>query len=1509
MLKRLSILKYSLLCFLCLVLLVQVLVLVTENTSAEDEIDCRYKGGYGGSYYDVAYDGEYLFAAHVQGLSIFDVSNSSNPEKIGFIHTPGMARGVAVVGNYAYIADHDNGLVIVDISDKTDPQKVGGYDTFSYAYDVAVLDNYVYIADYGDGLIIIDITNQTDPKKAGEYDVSNIALGVAVVDNYAYLAEGGNGLTIIDITDKNDPQRTGGYDTTDAYDVTVVGDYAYVAGDDDGLVIVDVTDKADPQKTGSYDTSSGSALDVAVVGNYAYIAFDGFFDSYLTIVDVTDKNDPQRTGSYEIESGIHGVAVFGDYAYVAGEGNGLVIVNITDKERPRRAGGYSASSHAWGVAVVGDYAYVADGEEGFVIVNITDKNNLERTGGYDSSVEYRDVVVVGDYAYVACGLNGFSIFNITNKTDPKRTGGRDTSDAYDIVVVGNYAYVADGNSGLDIFDIADKTKPEKTGKYDTSGKARGVAVVGDYAYVADGEGGLVIVDITDKTDPQWKGSYDTSGKAYDVAVVGDYAYIADDDNGLVVVDISDKTNPKKVGGYDTSMEEARGVTVVGNYAFVVDSDYSGNRRDTCLVIVDVTDKANPQEVGRYESPGSARNVVVVGDLAYIADEDNGLLIVKMDLPKEKPTSVIHSISPSLAVVSDTIEFKGYAICRHDRTIQRHVWSSSIDGELHNSNECNFSTADLSLGRHSISLKSQDSEGNWGEEASQTLVVTERPEAFIDSISHDPALDTDTVELKGHATDDGTIKSYIWSSDIDGELYKGSSPDITINDDRDEDFEDGSFELATGGDADWMVTDSDSNSGDGSVVSGNIGHSQESWLEMNLTGPGTISFYWKVSSEDGSDRLALYFNGEFVYEISGEVDWKRLYTGLSSGITNVRWVYQKNAETSEGEDVGYLDDIRVNSYLSLSVGAHNLSFMAMDNHGVWSEPDTTILIVNSRPEATILELTPSPGTEGDKFSFEGEATDDGAIQRYVWFSDLDGELWNSTVESDFNTSLLSNGTHNITFRVEDNYGIWSENATATLFVNGKPGPRIITAPRGPTLLGQILRFEGKATDDGEIEAYVWCSSEDGVLYQGPESGFNCSNLSLGTHEISFRVRDGYGLFSEWVNVTVIVHEKPLAKIDEIEPEIALAGKEISFNGEGEDDGTIIRCVWHSSLDGELYNGTVMEFVSSTLFTGTHSISFKVQDNHGVWSNEVTEALVVHQRPTAEIISVSTDKALEGQEVMFTGEGTDDGTIALYVWKNGDDEIYNGTDTSFTNSTLETGNHQISLLVQDNNGAWSEPATAELLVHARPTVEVPEFEKSSVIEGTPVQFTAQAEDDNGIVLYVWRSSLDGELYNGSEASFNSENLSVGKHVIYLRVQDEHGAWSDEANGTLEVKKETKDEDESFLFQNVGPLPVVAYLGLLAVVAVVLVVVMKGRDEDSGSQTGTSFQTGQQAPAPPQTSYQAPPAPVPQYQQPSQPQAQQAPAPQYQPPAPGNWSCASCGKEVPEKYVFCLFCGTKR
>jgi hypothetical protein len=103
-----------------------------------------------------------------------------------------------------------------------------------------------------------------------------------------------------------------------------------------------------------------------------------------------------------------------------------------------------------------------------------------------------------------------------------------------------------------------------------------------------------------------------------------------------------------------------------------------------------------------------------------------------------------------------------------------------------------------------------------------------------------------------------------------------------------------------------------------VQSGWITNSQISTLQTTLTGPGNLSFWWKVSSETNYDFLRFSINGVEKTNICGEVDWRQQTFSLSPGRQTVSWSYTKDVSLSRGMDAGWIDQITFDGAPILSI---------------------------------------------------------------------------------------------------------------------------------------------------------------------------------------------------------------------------------------------------------------------------------------------------------------------------------------------------------------------------------------------------------------------------------------------------------------------------------------------------------------------------------------------------------------------------------------------------------------
>jgi hypothetical protein len=89
---------------------------------------------------------------------------------------------------------------------------------------------------------------------------------------------------------------------------------------------------------------------------------------------------------------------------------------------------------------------------------------------------------------------------------------------------------------------------------------------------------------------------------------------------------------------------------------------------------------------------------------------------------------------------------------------------------------------------------------------------------------------------------------------------------------------------------------------------------------------------------------------------------------------------------------------------------------------------------------------------------------------------------------------------------------------------------------------------------------------------------------------------------------LVNDAPVAYISSITPSEATEGDAVRFSGYGTDvDGQIVAYRWRSDRDGTI--GTQAQFETTTLSVGTHTIYFRVQDNIGDFSEEVTGTVTV------------------------------------------------------------------------------------------------------------------------------------------------------------------------------------------------------------------------------------------------------------------------------------------------------------
>jgi hypothetical protein len=115
---------------------------------------------------------------------------------------------------------------------------------------------------------------------------------------------------------------------------------------------------------------------------------------------------------------------------------------------------------------------------------------------------------------------------------------------------------------------------------------------------------------------------------------------------------------------------------------------------------------------------------------------------------------------------------------------------------------------------------------------------------------------------------------------------------------------------TFGNSNWFPEVTNIHNGIAAAQSGPISNNMVSTLETTVTGPGTLTFWWQVSSEEFFDFLSFYIDSgtNYAARISGEVGWEQEAFPIPSGTHSLSWVYAKDPDISVGEDAGWLSEV-------------------------------------------------------------------------------------------------------------------------------------------------------------------------------------------------------------------------------------------------------------------------------------------------------------------------------------------------------------------------------------------------------------------------------------------------------------------------------------------------------------------------------------------------------------------------------------------------------------------------
>jgi hypothetical protein len=161
---------------------------------------------------------------------------------------------------------------------------------------------------------------------------------------------------------------------------------------------------------------------------------------------------------------------------------------------------------------------------------------------------------------------------------------------------------------------------------------------------------------------------------------------------------------------------------------------------------------------------------------------------------------------------------------------------------------------------------------------------------------------------------------------------------------------------------WFGQALDSHDGVGAARSQLVGEDQDSSLQTTVIGPGIVTFWWKVSSEEGYDELVFDIGQNTMATLSGEVGWTFISIKVPEGEQDLSWTYYKDESFSMGRDAGWVDEVTYRSTLGVF------------DHFDWTIPGTNWHV----NEAQVISLTAKDPIGNTVGSFNGPAAIQGMI---------------------------------------------------------------------------------------------------------------------------------------------------------------------------------------------------------------------------------------------------------------------------------------------------------------------------------------------------------------------------------------------------------------------------------------------------------------------------------------------------------------------------------------------------
>jgi len=904
---------------------------------------------------------------------------------------------------------------------------------------------------------------------------------------------------------------------------------------------------------------------------------------------------------------------------------------------PSFSWGLTPNGNAYDLEGVNGKLYVAERYSGVGRIDIASQSwDWQQDLGSRSA----DIDIAGDKIHIARRYNQYTQFDIPSQSKDFDVSLPDAS-AVGVDYYDGYAYVAADNGYL--YAIDNSTQSIEWNK--SIGTAlTDVKVQDGTAYVTSGDegssfvGGFYAVDTQTQTT-EW--STLTNKVALSVHLENGLGYVGTD-SSIEAVSLSNGLNQWSDSSY-TGVREIDAEN--GNLFFASSSSWVNY------------DAVEQQEIFAQTESNTVRSIYKGSQYVFVGVEYGD--VRAYEIQTQTPPSVSTDAATNVAATSadlngeltDLGTFSSSDTFFQFRTTGSSTWTNTSKTTQSSTTTFSETVSGLSGStQYEFRAAADYTEGTvYGSTLTfTTAAANQAPTASFTSNS--PVLTSEDfgLDASGSSDSDGTIQTYEWDLDDDGNYddATGTIPSYS-------EAEDGTYSISLRVTDDDGATDTTTND---VVVENRVPTADFDYSPTSPKIGESISFDGTLSSDsDGS--ISTY-----------EWDWTSdgTYEGTGS-----------NPSHSYG-----------------SPGSYDVTLRVTDNDGATDTYNETVSVTD-QTNPVIDSASPADNTvfNTQTITIDGSFSDNYELSSYTLDIDTSqvdsGSLTGTSDTVSYNTGTLSYGTHTYTWTIEDSAGN-TDTLQRTFEVN-EPPTASATASPDPASLGETITLDGTgSTDDGTISTYEWDTDNDGT-YEVTGDTTTVSESSPGDYTYTLKVTDDDG-GTDTDSVTVTVEDQTNPSVANLAPTGRITTNSPSITADLSDNYQLKN--WTLDFDGNYeasasLSGTTgsIDYEVGGLNDGqTYSYTLTVEDTAGNTETQ-TETFTVNDAPVASYTYTPNNPGI-GETVSFDASGSsDDDGISSYEWDFGDDGTIEATGQTTTNTYNSQGDYSVTLIVTDTDGETS------------------------------------------------------------------------------------------------------------------------------------------------------------------------------------------------------------------------------